>query len=103
MARELRPIDISNSPELLRLVEEVQSSNEPRVLQRESEDVAILLPAQWVKKRSARGRSTSRGKALTRDDALWNIVGLGRSGARDVSTNKHKYLAEAYLDHTKQV
>jgi hypothetical protein len=44
MARELKPIDISASPEILRIVEEVRASNEPRVLQREHVDVAILRP-----------------------------------------------------------
>jgi len=34
----------------------------------------------------------------SKDDPLWNIVGIGRSdGPGDVSENKYKYLAEAYL------
>jgi hypothetical protein len=47
MTRELaRPIDIRTlSPtDLLRLVEEVHATKEPRVLQRDSEPVAMLTP-----------------------------------------------------------
>jgi hypothetical protein len=44
MAGELRPIDISDTPELLRLAEEVRNTNEPRVLRRNSEDLAIVMP-----------------------------------------------------------
>ena len=47
MTRELaRPIDILTlSPtDLLRLVEEVRATKEPRILQRDSEPVAMLTP-----------------------------------------------------------
>jgi excisionase family DNA binding protein len=38
------------------------------------------------------------GKPFTRDDPLWDIVGIGRSeGPNDVARNKHKYFADAYL------
>jgi hypothetical protein len=40
----LKYIDISNVPELLSIVEEVRNSQEPRVLRRDSEDVAVLMP-----------------------------------------------------------
>jgi hypothetical protein len=39
-------MDISNLPELLRLVEEVRRSAEPRVLRRDREDLAILTPVK---------------------------------------------------------
>ncbi len=32
------------------------------------------------------------------DDPFWKIVGIGAStGATDVSTNKHQYLADAFM------
>lgn len=93
MARELKHIDITSSPELLRIVEEVRASNEPRILQREHVDVAILRPV----KRSAHQR-IPRGKPFTYDDPIWNLKGIGRSGASDVSENTDAYLAEAYLN-----
>ena len=96
MANEPKRIDISSIPELLSLVQEVRRTNEPRILQEESEDVAMLTPLKPAAKRSVRGKPTSA------DDPLWKLVGIGHSGKGDISENKHKYLAEAYLPH-KQV
>lgn len=95
MATEYHPIDISEMPELRRIAEEVQASQEPRVLRRNSEDVAVIMPVE--PKRGKRAPSVPRGKPTSADDPLWNIIGIGRSeGPTDVSANKHKYLAEAY-------
>ena len=44
MTRELTSIDISHVPDLLRIVEEVADSGKPRLLRRDNEDVAILMP-----------------------------------------------------------
>ena len=91
MEREMRPIDISDMPELLRLAEEVRTTKEPRRLQRENEDIATLMPVR-------RSKRVPAGRPLTYDDALWKLVGSARSeGPTDVSENKYKYLAEAYL------
>ena len=39
------------------------------------------------------------GRPFTKDDSLWNLVGIwDEDGPTDVSQNKHKYLAEAYGD-----
>ena len=39
-----------------------------------------------------------QGRPFTMEDPLWNIVGIGASaGATDVSTNKHKSLADAFM------
>ncbi len=62
MARELTPIDISNTPDLLRLAEEVAESGKPRVLRRADEDVAVLLP---IKKPAPRRRT---GRKKTTED-----------------------------------
>lgn len=97
MARELKHIDITNVPELLRIAEEVQASREPRLLRRDSEDVAILRPV-----RRASTRRLPRGKPFTQDDPIWNLQGVGRSGLTDVSANVDTYLAEAYLDSHAQ-
>jgi hypothetical protein len=95
MAKEKAPkrIDISRMPELLTLAQEVQNTDEPRILQQEREDLAMLTPIKPVAKRSLRGKPT------TADDPLWKLVGIGHSGKGDISENKHKYLAEAYLHH----
>jgi excisionase family DNA binding protein len=40
------------------------------------------------------------GEPTSEDDPLWDIVGMidDPDGPTDVSSNKHKYLAEAYAD-----
>jgi hypothetical protein len=95
MAKEKAPkrIDISRIPELLSMAQEVRSTNESRILQQESEDLAMLTPIKPVAKRGVRGKPTST------DDPLWKLVGIGHSGKGDISENKHKYLADAYLHH----
>ncbi len=93
MAKETKHIDVSSIPELLKLAQEVRRTNEPAVLQQEREDLAMLTPIKPVAKRSVRGKPTSV------DDPLWKLVGIGHSGRGDISENKHKYLAEAYLHH----
>ena len=42
-------------------------------------------------------RSKPKKRAITSQDSLLHIVGLGASsGPTDTSTNKHRYLADAY-------
>jgi len=75
MAKELRPVDISNMPELLRLVEEVENTKQPVVLRRDSEDVAVVNPV-----RPPRAR---RGGPVSKDSPLWSIVGSAESRGRE--------------------
>lgn len=51
-------MDISQSPELLRLVEEVRRSNTPRVLWHADEEVAILVPVASAQERAGRRAKT---------------------------------------------
>jgi hypothetical protein len=91
MAKEPKRIDISRMPELLHLAQEVRSTNEPRILQQESEDLAILSPV-WPKK-----RAKATAQPVTSDDALFRLIGIGKSGIPGgVSGKKHEYLARAY-------
>ena len=53
MAKDIERIDISHTPELLRLAEEVQRSKQPRILRRDREDVAVVFP---VTAKTAAGR-----------------------------------------------
>src|SRR3712207_6545778 len=80
MARALHPFDISKTPDLLRLVEEVAESGKPRLLRRADEDVAVLLP---VKKTTSRQRT---GRKKTKEDYE---AFLGSAGSwSDVDTDK---------------
>jgi len=92
MAEELQPLDISNSAEVRRLVEEVQAADTARALQVDRKTVAILVPA------SDQRAPARRGKATSAADPLWTIVGIGRSGGPgDVAENVDAYLARALL------
>lgn len=44
MTERITPIDIGDTPELLRLAEEVHRSYESRVLRHEGEDLAMIVP-----------------------------------------------------------
>ena len=91
MAKEPRHIDISRIPELQKLVYEVRQTNEPTILQQESEDVALLSPVP------AKKRAQTKAKPVTSEDALFRLVGIGKSGIPGgVSGKKHEYLAHAY-------
>src|SRR4051812_6128548 len=58
MAKELTPVDVTNTPDLLRLAEEVRRSGQPRLLRRDDEDLAVLSPAPTAAKRRARKAKT---------------------------------------------
>jgi len=93
MAKEKEPkrIDISSIPELLSIAQEVRSTNEPRILQQESEDLAMLSPVRPKK------RSQITAQPVTSDDALFRLIGIGKSGIPGgISGKKHEYLARAY-------
>ncbi len=90
MPKEHESIDISTSAELLLLVEEVVTSGEPKVLRRKNKDPAILTPVK------PRRRPSARARAVTSDDTLFGLVGIGASGIPGgVSEKKHEYLLKA--------
>jgi hypothetical protein len=44
MAEQVKSIDVGDSPEILRLVEEVRRGGEPRVLRKGGEELATIVP-----------------------------------------------------------
>src|SRR5436305_14780738 len=44
MAKGLRHIDVSRTPELLRLAEKVRHTKQPCILRRDREDIAVVVP-----------------------------------------------------------
>jgi len=86
MSSILTPVDISNMPELLDLVEEVEAAKTPRELKRDDRVVAVLTPV--VQKKRANQEST--------DDALLRLVRLGEKlqlkAPADVSSRHDDYL-----------
>ena len=85
MASELTPIDLSTMPDLARLADEVRSTRKARVLRRDNEDVALLVPAPPARRRR-------RAKAVSAaDDAAF----LASAGSwKDVDTDA--LLADIY-------
>ena len=91
MPKAPKYVDVSQLPEVLAIAEEVRNTQEPRLLKKGDQELAMLVPlGPWAK-----GRSKSR--AVTRGDAIFQLIGIGRSGiAGGISGDKHKRLAEAY-------
>ena len=92
MAKELKAIDVSQIPDLLRIAQDVRDTKQPLVLKRNAEELALITPLKPAPKRLPKGRSTSA------DDPLWNIVGMADSkGPGDISEKVDEYLAETHL------
>ncbi|MBI2907733.1 MAG: hypothetical protein HYX92_08775 [Chloroflexi bacterium] len=89
MARDLKRIDSGNVLELLRLVEEVRESDEPRVLGRDSEDLAILTPVKPPERRAER---------LSADEVARSKEGILRA----VGGWKNIVDAEAFRDYIRE-
>jgi hypothetical protein len=51
MGRHLTPIDISNIPDLVRIVEDMKDAKEPRILKKGSAPVAMLMPMETAAQR----------------------------------------------------
>src|SRR5438067_8970118 len=51
MSRQIIPIDASNLPDLLKVAEEVNTTKTPRLIKRNGQTLALLLPAGRGEKR----------------------------------------------------
>lgn len=58
MRRNLKRIDIDDVSDLLSLAEEVRTTKEPRVLRRDSEDIAVLMPVTSPIRRKPKRKKT---------------------------------------------
>lgn len=89
--KELKPVNVTSTPDTLRLAREVARSGVPVLLKTDDEELAVVTPASKPKRRS------SRAKAVTKDDPLFGLIGIGRSQTPGgVSEHKHEALARAY-------
>src|SRR5829696_3676602 len=90
MAKEMRSLDVSDSPELLSVAAEVARTGVPRVLRRDSEDLAIVRPVRPAAKKRARTATVPAENAW-----LESMVGIAESdGPSDVSANVHTSIAD---------
>jgi hypothetical protein len=82
-------IDVSGSPELLRLAEEVRATNTPRVLSRDHEPLAVVVP---IRERLA-------PKQLSPEDIAATLSSAGAwKGLVDAEELKRQ-IREARSDH----
>ena len=85
MARELKAIDVDDTPDLARVAEEVRKTREPRLLRLHGEEIAIVRPVRrTAKRRTAREKSDEDYKAFLSAFGGW----------KDVDTDK--LLADIY-------
>lgn len=70
------PIDITNIPELLRIAEEVEATNKPRVLKRDNTPIAILTPVKKKQPTHVKSKAVKEALALAGAwrDRDWNEV-----------------------------
>jgi len=76
--RTLTPIDISNLPDLLRLAEEVQITKTPRILKRDNETVAMLMPVAAIKQKKTRAKAKADYEAFRSSAGGWKEVDTDR-------------------------
>jgi hypothetical protein len=73
MPEVYKPIDISNDPTPLKLAEEVHTTHEPRILPRDDEDLAVLMPV--TPKAQTQGQEGERSGSLPL--GRWQLEGRG--------------------------
>jgi hypothetical protein len=66
VARDIRVVDVSDLPDILRLAEAVQQSGHPRILRCDGEDLAVIFPIAASTRRSRKPRAYSEA-----DDAAF--------------------------------
>ena len=87
-------INIEHRPQLRDLADHIRKTKRVIVLRDENgEDIATITPAKIQRRR------TPKLRPVTADDPIFGLVGIGRSGRSDISSNKHQYIAEAILSH----
>ncbi len=65
MTKEATHIDITSSPELARLAEEVRASMQPRSLQKDGETIAVVMPVASKKRTKRSPTPEDRAAALS--------------------------------------
>ena len=92
MSSNTTPIDISNMPELLDLVHEVEETKTPRELKRDNKVVAVLSPVVQKQNDAARPKTASSPGDESTGDSLLRLAGIHGKGPADLSTRVDDYL-----------
>ena len=90
MSSNLPTIDISNSPELIRLAEEVITTGEDRILNRNGKPMVVVKPVSLVKKVKKKNTtaflaSLGTWKDIDIDTMIKNIYKAREKGSRSTS------------------
>jgi hypothetical protein len=78
MAKETLPLDISNTPELVRLAEEVARTGTARLLRRNHESLAVLSPLRAPGPRRRRAKTEADLAAFRAAAGAWSDLDLDR-------------------------
>ncbi|MGI8553991.1 MAG: hypothetical protein ACR2PL_24875 [Dehalococcoidia bacterium] len=86
-ARFIDLADVNTVPGLLAVVEAVLQTQQPTIIRADGEPLAVISPAKEQRKVPAR-----KGGRTPADDPFWDLIGIGHSGAGDISAIKQQYL-----------
>ena len=89
MPETYKPIDISNDPELLKLAEEVHTTHTPRILRRDDEDLAVLMPVK--PKRTRKGKTAKDLEAFRASAGGWKDVDTDKLIADIYESRRHAF------------
>jgi hypothetical protein len=98
MPGEFLPVDITNPDALVKAAEDVARTKQPRIVTRGDQEIAMLSPLTEQPTKHPRKRRSARGAHP--NAWLDGLIGIATTtdGVTDVSTNKQKHLADAYLN-----
>lgn len=78
MTDDILAVDISDTPILVRLAEEVQRTRTPRLLQRDGEDIALLLPMPVKTHQNQQAKTPADYEAFRQAAGSWQDVDTER-------------------------
>jgi hypothetical protein len=79
MSGQPQTLDVSQTPELLRIAEEVRRTQQPRLLQRGRQKLALVVPLPPVRSRRRRVYTEADDQAFLQSAGGWADVDTERS------------------------
>ena len=92
MSRHIIPIDASNLPDLLKVAEEVNTTKTPRLIKRDGETLAMLMPAGTAVKR--RDNHTQKRSIWTHYNPAQVKAALKQSAGALQGVNREELLSD---------
>jgi hypothetical protein len=87
MRRGAARIDITNTPELARLAEEVRSTLQPRYLEKDGEAIAVVMPVATTR-RARRSPTPADREAFISSFGAWKGLVDGARLKRDLARSR---------------